>query len=164
MFTILVALFTLLFHKFATIVCAFDPLPNGLSSTTSGWTDCRYPYHRKVTNLCGITDIWVAGYFKSCYDSTKQCTTDNNCWDERCDPSSDSITQEEIDAKNEIETKYGHLEDWDVSGVTRMDFMFYYKKNFSFSFLLLFSVLLCRIIQCRYFKMGCLPGHNHAFE
>ena len=108
------------------IVHGTDPLPATVEINFYTWDphDCTKVSQRKEDNICGISDIWIAGYFKSCYEKDAS-------WSITCNPSSDTITAEEVAAKDVIEETYGHMSNWDVSRVTRMYGLFYSKKTFN---------------------------------
>ena len=86
------------------MVNGFDALPNG----------CPFSAVRMPTNLCGIVDIWIAGTYGTGDDDT---------------PSIPSTAQ--TDAKAAVVLKYGEIDVWDVSQVTKMNYLFYKKKTFN---------------------------------
>ena len=72
----------------------------------NGHKVCSSSPNRLSTDLCGIVDIWIAGTYGT-------------------------VTTEEKTAKDGIVVKYGEIEEWDVSRVTTMYSLFYFKTLFN---------------------------------
>ena len=79
---------------------------NGLEALPNGHKVCSSSPNRLSTDLCGIVDIWIAGTYGT-------------------------VTTEEQIAKDGIVGQYGEIEEWDVSQVTTMSFLFYNKRTFN---------------------------------
>ena len=88
-------------EEFLVMVNGLEALPNGLSGI-----DCSSSSNRLSTNLCGIVDIWIDGTYEY-------------------------VTPAEKTAKDGIVVQYGEIEEWDVSRVTTMRFLFNGKSTFN---------------------------------
>jgi hypothetical protein len=81
----------------------FIVLVNGLEALPDSHGVCYSSSNRLSTDLCGIVDIWIDG----------------------------TVTPAAETAKDGIVVQYGEIEEWDVSRVTTMAYLFYNKRTFN---------------------------------